>query len=183
MWIVSWSESINISDSLLVFDPLLVNLTGHIYVRYRAAWSKSCSKESIHSLICIVVCAHRCIAWVWNCRGSINSITSWLLQWYWQKERASSFDGSTYNSSLVLKWFHSFPKGAIGYVIIIKIIFKSGCFDLPRISDIALKITESAVSIVTSTKFDLSIDVWNNNWFCSDFLWNLRKLIKRKLPE
>lgn len=101
----------------------------------------------------------------------------------WQKERASSFDGSIYNSFLVLKWFHSFPKGTIGYAIIIKKIFKSGHFDLPRISDIALKITESAVSIVTSTKFDLSIEVWNNNWYCSYCLWNLRKLIERKLPE
>ena len=35
----------------------------------------------------------------------------------------------------------------------------SSRFDLPHMSDIALKITVSAVYIVTSTKFELAIDI------------------------
>ena len=50
MQIVSWSDSINISDSLLVFIPLLLDLTGDICVRFWSWVSKNCSKKSIPSL-------------------------------------------------------------------------------------------------------------------------------------
>ena len=66
-----------------------------------------------------------------------------------------------YNNSLVLNCFHSFPEEVIWYATIIKKgfnkIINSGRFDLPRILDIALKITVLAIFIVTSTKFELSI--------------------------
>ena len=47
MWIVSWRHSINISDSLLAFVSLLLDLTGHIYVTFRSCVSNDCSKEPI----------------------------------------------------------------------------------------------------------------------------------------
>ena len=47
MEIVSWGDSIKISDSLLVFVPLLVDLTGEICVRFWSCVSKNCSKKSI----------------------------------------------------------------------------------------------------------------------------------------
>ena len=50
MKIVSWSDLINMSDSLLVFVPLLLDLTGDICVRFWSCVSKNCSKESIPSL-------------------------------------------------------------------------------------------------------------------------------------
>ena len=47
MQIVSWGDSIKISDSLLVFVPLLVDLTGNTCARFWSCVSKNCSKKSI----------------------------------------------------------------------------------------------------------------------------------------
>ena len=49
MKIVSWSDLINMSD-LLMFVPLLYDLTGDICIRFWSCLSKNFSKESIPSL-------------------------------------------------------------------------------------------------------------------------------------
>ena len=51
-------------------------------------------------------------------------VISWSAQRIWQKQRAFSFGGSIFNSSLALKYFHSFLKGAIGYTTIIRKVLK-----------------------------------------------------------
>ena len=117
MQIVSWSDSINISDSLLVFIPLLLDLTRDICLRFWSCVSKNCSKESIPSLRRNIR-THRCIVLERNCRDGIDCIwiiISWSIQGLWQKERTITSGGSIYSNSLVLKCFHSFSKGAIKY--------------------------------------------------------------------
>ena len=82
-----------------------------------------------------------------------------------KKETTSSFEGSPYNSSLVLKCFRSFPKGAIKYATIINNVFWRmykfwlyfGFLICPVSHIYYFKITVSNVSIVVSFKFEIFI--------------------------
>ena len=82
-----------------------------------------------------------------------------------KKETTSSFEGSPYNSSLVLKCFRSFPKGAIKYATIINNVFWRmykfwlylGFLICPVSLIYYFKITVSNVSIVVSFKFEIFI--------------------------
>ena len=82
-----------------------------------------------------------------------------------KKETTSSFEGSPYNSSLVLKCFRSFPKGAIEYATINNNVFWRmykfwlylGFLICPVSLIYYFKITVSNVSIVVSFKFEIFI--------------------------
>lgn len=130
MQILFWNDSIDILDSLFLFFPLSFDLTEDVCLRFWNCVSKNISKESISSFIketSISKFGQRGVLHGKKTMSVVLTVFELLSvdssKDFDKKETTSSFEGSPYNSSLVLKCFRSFLKGAIEYATIINNVF------------------------------------------------------------